>query len=228
MGRARHDRCSAVASHPVCFHDHVSLSVPAVDDGAGPAHRGVQVARPVAPRRVVQRSRPLLGADLRPQLRHGRGDRHPDGVPVRHQLVDVLPLLGRGRRPGPGDGGSFSRSSSSRRSWGCSSSARSGSARGGTSRRPSPWPWARGCRATSSSSPTPSCSTRSATGWARTGCYISRVSGRTSSTPGRSGNTPTTCWPRSSRRRSSWPPWGPTGRSWASTPGTPGSACAWG
>ena len=122
----------------------------------------------------------------------------------------------------------FSRSSSSRRFWGCSSSARSGSARGGIWRRPSPWRWARGSRATSSSSPTPSCSTRSATGWARTGCCISRVSGRTSSTPGRSGNTPTTCWPRSSRRRSSWPPWGLTGRSWASTPGTPGSACAWG
>jgi hypothetical protein len=41
--------------------------------------------------------------------------------------------------------------------------------RASTSRRPSPWPWARGCRATSSSSPTRSCSTRSATGWATTG-----------------------------------------------------------
>ena len=107
MRRARDDRRIAVASHPVRFHDHLSLPVPAVDDGAGPAHRGVQVARPAAPRRVVQRSRPLLGADLRPQLRHGRGDRHPDGVPVRHQLVGVLPLLRRGRRPGPGDGGPF-------------------------------------------------------------------------------------------------------------------------
>ena len=52
--------------------------------------------------------------------------------------------------------------------------------------------WAPGCRATSSSSPMRSCSTRSATGWARTGCYTSRVSGRTSSIPGRSGSTPTT------------------------------------
>ena len=52
---------------------------------------------------------------------------------------------------------------------GCSSSARSlGSDRSGTWRRPSRWRWARGCRATSSSSPTPSCSTRSATAWART------------------------------------------------------------
>ena len=33
----------------------------------------------------------VLGQDFRHQFRHGRGDRHPDGVSVRHQLVAVLP-----------------------------------------------------------------------------------------------------------------------------------------
>ena len=33
-----------------------------------------------------KQGRPVLGPDLRPQLRHGGGDRHPDGVPVRHRL----------------------------------------------------------------------------------------------------------------------------------------------
>ena len=42
------------------------LPVPAADDGAGAAHRGVQVARPVAPRRVVQRGRPVLGRGSSP------------------------------------------------------------------------------------------------------------------------------------------------------------------
>ncbi len=52
----------------------------------------------------VRRGRPVLGPDLRPQLRDGGGNRHPDGVPVRDQLVPVLPLLRRAGRPGPGDG----------------------------------------------------------------------------------------------------------------------------
>ena len=54
-------------------------------------------------------------------------------------------------------------SSPSPRSSVCSCSARSGSARGGISWRPWRCSWARGSRATSSSPPTRSCSTRSAT-----------------------------------------------------------------
>ena len=34
----------------------------------------------------VERRGALLDPDLRPQLRGGRRHRHPDGVPVRHQL----------------------------------------------------------------------------------------------------------------------------------------------
>ncbi len=78
-------------------------------------------------------------------------------------------LLRRGRGAGAGDGGYLRLLPRVRPSWACSCSARSGSARGGISRRPSPWPWARGSRGTSSSSPTPSCSTRLATGWAQDG-----------------------------------------------------------
>ena len=64
-----------------------------------------KVAGAALRRRVVQRGRPVLGADLRPQLRDGGRDRHPDGVPVRDQLGAVLQLRRRGHRPDPGDGG---------------------------------------------------------------------------------------------------------------------------
>ena len=67
-------------------------------------------------RRGVQRGRPVLEPDLRPQLRDGRRDRHPDGVPVRHELGAVLAVLRRGRRRALAMEGP-SRSSSSRPSW---------------------------------------------------------------------------------------------------------------
>ena len=45
-------------------------------------------------RGTLQPRGPLLGQDLRHQLRHGRRHRHPDGVPVRHQLGAVLEAAG--------------------------------------------------------------------------------------------------------------------------------------
>ena len=41
---------------------------------------------PADRRGALQPRGALLGRDLRHQLRHGRGHRHPHGVPVRHQL----------------------------------------------------------------------------------------------------------------------------------------------
>ena len=72
---------------------------------------------------------------------------------------------------------------------------------------------AAGCRATSSSPPTRSCSTRSGTPSAPTARCSSATSGPSCSTRGRSRSTRTTWWPRSSRRRSWWRRSAPTTRS---------------
>ena len=69
-------------------------------------------------------------------------------------------------------------------------------ARGALRSPPSRCSSAPGSRATSSSPPTPSCSTRSATRWAPTACSTWPTSGRSSSTRGRSPSTRTTWWPR--------------------------------
>ena len=47
----------------------------------------------------------VLDQGLRAHLRHRRGHRHRDGVRVRHQLGDLLPLRGRRVRQRPGGGG---------------------------------------------------------------------------------------------------------------------------
>ncbi len=52
----------------------------------------------------MERRRAILDPHLRRQLRRRRRHGHPDGVPVRHQLGQLLPLCRRGRRPHPGDG----------------------------------------------------------------------------------------------------------------------------
>ena len=57
------------------------------------------------------------------QLRHRRGDRDRAGVPVRDELVGLLPLRRRRLRRAAGRSRGCSRSSSSRRSWACGSSA---------------------------------------------------------------------------------------------------------
>ena len=56
-------------------------------------------------RRALQPGGPLLGQDLRHQLRHGRRHRHPDGVSVRHQLGALLESRRRRHRPDAGHGG---------------------------------------------------------------------------------------------------------------------------
>ena len=122
------------------------------------------------------------------QLRRGRRDRHPDGVPVRHQLGRLLALrraASSARRSAmEGMFAFFLESTLPRRCW---SAASGGSVRGGhflAARRPVRS--AAGCRATSSSRPTPSCSTRSATRSAPTAPCGSPTSGRSCSTRGRS------------------------------------------
>ena len=58
-------------------------------------------------RRALPSGRALLGEDLRHQFRDGRGDRHPDGIPVRHQLGAVLKVRRRRDRADAGHGGSL-------------------------------------------------------------------------------------------------------------------------
>src|SRR4029077_20854371 len=70
--RSEDERRLGMAPHPARLLDHLPLAAPTVDDGAGLAHRAVQVARPAAPRRVLRRGRPVLGPALRPELRDGR------------------------------------------------------------------------------------------------------------------------------------------------------------
>ena len=60
---------------------------------------------PQDPRPPLRGDGEVLDEDLRGQLRHGRGDRHRDGVPVRHQLGDLLALRRRRLRLGPGGRG---------------------------------------------------------------------------------------------------------------------------
>ena len=89
---------------------------PVLTMGLALPHRRDEGPRPAQGRRAVERRGAVLDPDLRHQLRGRRGDRHPDGVPVRDQLGAVLALFGQRHRPHARDGRACSRSSSSRRS----------------------------------------------------------------------------------------------------------------
>src|SRR5271166_732326 len=78
------------ASNSFWFHDHIPLLIPAADHGTCPADRGAQDHRDPLQKRTLQRSRPLLGQDLRDQFPHRRGDWHSDGISVWHELVAIL------------------------------------------------------------------------------------------------------------------------------------------
>ena len=105
----------------------------------------------------------VLGQALPDQLRDGRGHRHRAGVPVRHELERLLAGSSATSSVRRWRSRACSRSSSSRRSSACGSSAGTGCPRSCTSRA-SGWPRsAPCCRRTSSSPRTPGCSTRSAT-----------------------------------------------------------------
>ena len=56
-------------------------------------------------RRALGRRGAVLDPDLRHQLRRRRRHRHPDGVPVRHELGGVLEVRRRRHRPDARDGG---------------------------------------------------------------------------------------------------------------------------
>ena len=131
--------------------------------------------------RALERRGALLDPHLRHQLRGRRGDRHPDGVPVRHQLGALLALRRRRHRPDARDGRAVRLlprvelpvAARLRRE---AAGPRVGHFLAAPSRSSS----AAGSRATSSSPPTRSCSTRSATGrrptarsaWPTSGAFL--------------------------------------------------------
>ena len=116
-----------------------------------------------AKRAKWERHDPLLASAVPDQLRHRRGHRHRPGVPVRHELVDVLALRGQRLRRPVGHRGTA-------RLLPRVDVPRDLDLRQGPRVRPrSTWPrsgWSasgRCCRRTSSWPPTPGCSTRWAT-----------------------------------------------------------------
>ena len=83
---------------------HLPLPVSPAHNGAGAADRGAENARHPHRQRALQPVGALLGQDFRHQLRPRRGDRHPHGIPIRHQLGALLALRRRRDRPNAGHG----------------------------------------------------------------------------------------------------------------------------
>src|SRR6266851_2830442 len=96
--------CVSAAPAALRLHHHLPLPLPPAHHGARAVDRGAPGDRGAAQGRALRRGGALLGQGLRDQLRARRGDRHPDGVPVRHQLVAVLPAHGWSHRPASSDG----------------------------------------------------------------------------------------------------------------------------
>ena len=89
------DGCRAALPSAVRADHHVPLPVPAPDDRVG-SRAGFSGIPLVADRRSdLSAGRALLDQDVRHQLRVGRGDRHRDGVRIRHELGGLLPLRRR-------------------------------------------------------------------------------------------------------------------------------------
>ena len=105
--RARpiHERSRTLAPAAIRVHHHLPLPLSPAHDGAGVVPGLLEMAGASQRERERRGSRALLGAHLRPHLRRRRRHRHPDGVPVRHELGAVHPLLRRRDRSDAGDGG---------------------------------------------------------------------------------------------------------------------------
>ncbi len=76
-------------------HDRIPLHLPADHDRAGAHPRGHAGDAPAYGQRALHRHGALLDEDLRAHLRHRGGHRHPDGIPVRHELGELRALRRR-------------------------------------------------------------------------------------------------------------------------------------
>src|SRR5215471_14383147 len=88
----------------LCLDHHLPLPLSAAHHWTGALHRDVEDYG--APHRTgaLRPGGAFLDEHLRHQLCHGGGHRHPDGVPVRHQLGGVRAGSGWGHRANPGHG----------------------------------------------------------------------------------------------------------------------------
>ena len=90
-----HGRSRPPGSHPVCPHGDVSLPLSAIDHWHGGGARLPRGHVSQDRKEDLRESDPVLGQDLRAQLRNRCGHRHCHGVPVRHELGDLLAIRGR-------------------------------------------------------------------------------------------------------------------------------------
>ena len=91
---------------PMAVRDHDDLPLPlrAADHRPGAGGGDPRDAVGALPRSEVPAGHQVLGKAVRHQLRHRGGHRHRAGVPVRHELVELLPLCRRHLRSPAGGG----------------------------------------------------------------------------------------------------------------------------
>ena len=148
----------------------------------------------------------VLDEDVRHQLRPGRGDRHRDGIRVRHELGRVLAIRGGRVRFGAGGGGDLRVLPGIRVSWPCCCSAGTRSREDSTSSPPAWSRWAAFSRRSGSWWPTRGSRRRPDLTWSSARSTGSLSCGRRSSISGPWCSIRRRCtgWSMSGWGRSSW------------------------
>ena len=96
---------NVLLSLAVRHHDHLSLHLRAADHRPGPIVAVMQTSWMVTGRTTGMRLTQILRHAVPDQLRDRRGHRDRPGIPVRHELVGLLPLRRQRLRRAAGDGG---------------------------------------------------------------------------------------------------------------------------
>ena len=78
------------------LHNYLPLFVSTINHGAVVADRHIEDHCPTHGGRALLAGSEVLGQDFRDQFRCGSGDRNPDGISVRYELVGIF----EGRRRG--------------------------------------------------------------------------------------------------------------------------------
>src|SRR5580704_5846366 len=98
-GKRSHCRSAAIR-----LHHHVPLHFSPTHDGTGAADPDYENGGAADGRFAMGPRGAFLGEDFRNQLRDRRGDRHSDGISVRHELGRIFKVSRRGDRTNAGDG----------------------------------------------------------------------------------------------------------------------------
>src|SRR5580704_7232961 len=75
-------RSRVLASAAIRIHRHISLSLPATDDGAGVVHRFLEMEGASHRRGAICEGGAILDENLRAELQRRRGDRDSNGVSI--------------------------------------------------------------------------------------------------------------------------------------------------